>query len=291
MTERAQLPDPTFRERARRHAAAIPAIVAFAVAGGTIVWALSPAGGSDSTAPPSSSTTSIVDPDADGMPTTDNRSSSIADEEHQAGDGDVHGDAALDGGSEAAECELPVASHAGTSDHGHTLHDSTGGRAVTDADCVAAEAWYEEVSTAALARFSDVEVAIAAGYRISKQSSDSPNPLDHYLLHGGNESVLDADLPEGLVYWTDPSTGTALLYGVVFIERGDELQQPGGPLTVWHDHHDPASCVELNDDCDLETGAANAPRMLHVWFFDGVVDVFAHDYPGAVGSEGRRRLS
>ncbi len=240
---------PNPPSRSRRIAIAGAGVAAFTLAGGAAVWALSP-----------------------------------GDHQHEAPMDDVVDTTA----AEAVECDLPVASDAGTSDHGHTLHDSTDGRVATADDCLAGAAWYQEVSGAALARFSDVADAIDAGYRINRQSEESANPLDHYSLHGGNDAVLDSELPEGLVYWTDPDTGETRLFGAVFIERGDDLPQPGGPLTVWHDHHDATSCVEVNPDCDLETAAANAPRMLHVWFFDDVVDVFAHDYPGAVGEWGRQ---
>lgn len=196
-------------------------------------------------------------------------------------------DASDDTETAEVECDLPVADHSGTTDHGHTLHDATEGRAVTEADCDAAEAFYDEVVAAAGARFADVAAAEEAGYVISRQSADSPNPVDHYRLVGGNDAELDPYLPEGLVYRTDPDSGEAVLIGVVFMEVGDDLAQPGGPLTVWHDHHDTESCMELVPDCDPETDGDNAPRMLHVWFFDGVVDVFAHDYPGAVGETAR----
>ncbi len=218
--------------------------------------------------------------------TAEATTSSSTDPDVEHDEHDEHDDG-HDAGPTDVVCDLPVADHSGTTDHGHTLHDATDGRAVTAEDCAAAEAFYDEVVAAAGARFADVAVAEAAGYVISRQSADSPNPLDHYRLSGGNDAELDPYLPEGLVYRTDPDTGAAELVGVVFMEVGDDLPQPGGPLTVWHDHHDTESCLELVPDCDPETDGDNAPRMLHVWFFDGVVDVFAHDYPGAVGESGR----
>ncbi len=270
--------------RTRRIAVALAGIAAFTVAGGATVWALSPDGADDpkDPQPASSSEVEAATTLADPTPSTTGA------DQHEADDGhdDDHGD--HEGGDDDVTCDLPVASHAGASDHGHTLHDATGGRAVTQADCDAAAEWFDEVSTRALERFADLDDAIDAGYVITKQSRESSNPLDHYILRGGNDAQVDADLPEGLVYRIDADTGESVLYGVVFIEHGDDLPQPGGPLTVWHDHHDAESCLALNDDCDVEAGAANAPRMLHVWFFDGVVDVFAHDYPGAVGVDGRR---
>jgi hypothetical protein len=263
--------------RSRRIAVALAAVAAFTVAGGATVWALSPDGTGEA-----NESTSASSPDVEVTTTLADATTptAVTGDDHEG-----------HGGGDDATCDLPVASHAGDTDRRHTLHDTTGGRAVTETDCDAAAAWFDEVSTAALDRFADLDDAIDAGYVITKQSRESPNPLDHYTLRGGNDAQLDADLPEGLVYWTDSDTGEAVLYGVVFIERGGDLPQPGGPLTVWHDHHDAESCLALDENCDLEAGAANAPRMLHVWFFDGVVDVFAHDYPGAVGAEGRRSRS
>jgi hypothetical protein len=261
--------------RTRRLLAVGAGLVAFFVAGAATVWALAPGG--ESAANAATDTTATTDADHGGE----------HDGEHDA-DHDGEHDADHDSEHDA-ECDIPVESHAGDSDHGHTLHDSTDGRAVTEEDCANAEAFYDEVRTTATALYADLAAAEAAGYRISGTSARSPNPLDHYQLAGGNDAQLDATRPEGLIYWTDPDTGESLLVGVVFLETGDDLPQPGGPLTVWHDHHDPETCLEVDPDCNLEEGAANAPRMLHVWFFEGVHDVFAHDFPGAVGEQGPGR--
>ncbi len=268
-------PRPRPHSRRRRVVATGAGLVAFFVAGAATVWAVD--GNAEQPGEPTATT-------VDAAATT-----SAPDHDHDTDsetDADVDHDADHD---ESVECDLPVETSSGDTDHGKTLHDSTGGRAVTEDDCENAEAFYDEVRAEAIARYSDLAVAEDAGYRISGSSAKSPSPLEHYLLAGGTDEVLDPTLPEGLIYWVDAETGDALLIGVVFLESGDDLPQPAGPLTVWHDHSDLESCLEMDPNCDVEADGANAPRMLHVWFFDGAVNVFANDFPGAVGDRGLTR--
>lgn len=269
--------------RSRRIAFAAAGLVALTVGGAATVWALDDPGPGTVPAVATVPTTTTTTTSTDSETTT-----ALAD--HDMDHGTDHTTDNTVDNDESIVCDIPVESHSGSEDHGNSLHDATGGRAVTEEDCDRAEAFYAEVSAEATARFANQADALSAGYRISGEAAKSENPINHYLLAAGNDAELDATLPEGLIYWDDPDSGESLLIGVVFLEQGDDLPQPGGPLTVWHDHHDPESCLAVNPDCNLEEGAANAPRMLHVWFFENVADVFAHDFPGAVGETGTGRF-
>ncbi|MDZ4828073.1 MAG: hypothetical protein SGJ13_16655 [Actinomycetota bacterium] len=113
------------------------------------------------------------------------------------------------------------------------------------------------------ARFEDVDVAIAEGYVMNERAASMPGKNKHYRLRGANPGVLDPTQPEGLVYRIDGDT--AQLLGVVFVERDDaNREQPGGPITQWHDHSE-------------QSGNENAPNMMHVWTYEGA-DPFAHTY-------------
>jgi hypothetical protein len=141
-----------------------------------------------------------------------------------------------------------------------TVHDATGAASPTADDCVHAQAFYAQVSAAAV-RYADIDAATADGYVPGPRAASNGRPVDHYFLRGRDPAVLDATKPEGLVYWVDGDTATLL--GVLFMEHDDaNLQQPGGPYTLWHDH-------------------GGAVKMFHVWVFDGVKEPFALSYVAA----------
>ena len=180
-------------------------------------------------------------------------------------------------------------------DHGLAEHDSTGGREPTAEDEANADAFYDEVA-AGTERYQDVDVAVADGY-VETSANGGDGPIKHYMQRGGNpdrDEALDAESPSGLVYYVDENQTT--LIGVVFVSRAEEPPQPGGPLTVWHDHS-PMGCPEAHPDCPAADGIDDGeipPRMMHVWLFEGA-DTFAHDFPGAIqgigadGGEGHQR--
>ena len=98
------------------------------------------------------------------------------------------------------------------------------------------------------AKYADLNVAIANNY---KPGHDAPgSPATHYV-YWGDTGLMDPNHPQGLMYRFDPGTHKATWLGVMFVERGGPLPQPGGPLTVWHDH------------------GVGQQYMFHVWTFAG----------------------
>lgn len=170
-------------------------------------------------------------------------------------------------------------------DHGLAEHDSTGGREPTAEDEANADAFYDAVA-AGTERYQDINVAIADGYVESANGNDGP--IRHYMQRGGDperDEAVDPENPSGLVYYVDENQTT--LIGAVWVSRAEEPEQPGGPLTVWHDHS-PMGCPEAHPDCPAADGIDDGeipPRMLHVWLFEGA-DTFAHDFPGAIQGVG-----
>jgi len=165
-------------------------------------------------------------------------------------------------------------------DHGLVIHDSTGGREPTEEDEANADAFYDEV-VAGVARYQDIAVAIADGYTVSP--NDAAQSISHYMKRGVNGAALDPEVPSGLVYYEDENQ--ALLIGVVWTTQTAEPSQPGGPLTVWHDHSS-MGCPVAHPDCPAATGGAgagNPPKMFHVWLFEGAQDRFGHSFVVALG--------
>lgn len=170
-----------------------------------------------------------------------------------------------------------------TDEHGLTVHDSTGGREPTEEDEENAAAFVDAV-VAGIAEYTDIDAAIADGYVESEGSAD--RPLKHYMKRGVDGASLDPDEPSGLMYYVDDDQATLL--GAVWTTRDAEPPQPGGPLTLWHDHA-AQGCPTAHPDCPAADGGdpgPNVPKMLHVWTFDDARDRFAHDIMGALGDDG-----
>ena len=173
------------------------------------------------------------------------------------------------------------------SHQGLTLHDNTGGRVATAEDEAGAAGFITEV-TDGVARYRDIGRASADGYHPNAgNDKQSWNPVKHYsrgTKGNGDAGWWDPTRPGGLIY-KFADDGAATLIGVVFISppgtSDADLPQPGGPLTVWHDHAS-MGCPAADPDCGQRDNV-NPPKMLHVWFFDGVVQPFAHDYADAAG--------
>jgi hypothetical protein len=192
-----------------------------------------------------------------------------------------HGDGAA--GDDAQGCliggVLVVAgdAHDHATSHGLTLHDATGGVPGPD-DCAGAQAFHERVR-AAVEPYRDADAARAAGYTPNLKALTDDLPVDHWSRRGSGLAAFDAAQPDGLVYYADGDS--EILLGAVFVERGDDLPQPGGAYTVWHDHHQ-AGCPAERPNCARAT-PEGAPRMLHVWVFEGALDPFAHSFGEARG--------
>jgi hypothetical protein len=189
----------------------------------------------------------------------------------------------------SVEWTAPAAATAGGHDHGAT---STTARQPTAAELQAAAKLVTDTRTA-VARYAQLEVAIAAGY--------SPmEPPDLQIVHYVNRSymieadVLDPDHVQSLIYFNGPR-GTMLI-GAMYImpRRGMDGPQIGGPLTQWHQHSNicfdnttgMAVAFVHNDffDSNDKSGACprgstnkTTPQMLHVWLIDNPGGPFAAD--------------
>lgn len=162
-----------------------------------------------------------------------------------------------------------------------TLHDQANGASASAEDRANADAFYSSVQSG-IARFADVSVAEREGYH-ARGASAGPGKVQHYFGGGRNGAALDTQHPSGLVYFVDGDHATLL--GAVWATTAADPPQPGGSLTVWHDHHK-CGCPPAHPSCPASRGEiGNPPKMFHAWTFEGVVDRFAHDFPGAVGPD------
>lgn len=190
-----------------------------------------------------------------------------------------------EGDSESESAESTIHEDA-QRENGMAIQDSTGGREPTDEDQENADAFYESVVDG-IGPYADLQIALDDGY-VEGENSAGLN-VKHYMKRGVNGAELDPAQPSGLVYYVDENQATLL--GAVWVTQDNEPPQPGGPLTVWHDHS-PMGCPETNPDCPLVTGEETdgvPPLMFHVWTFEDAVDVFAHGFPDAVGADGGGR--
>lgn len=137
-------------------------------------------------------------------------------------------------------------------------------------------------TTAAAARFEDIEVARAEGYY---EVAPPRNGLVHYMNTAYNRDgrILDVEHPESLIYLR-MSTGNWKLVGVMY--RMPSADQPGprigGPLTAWHSHNNLCTAngrvvaVAAGGQCARGT-LSRTPEMLHVWLVENPDGVFSDD--------------
>jgi hypothetical protein len=129
----------------------------------------------------------------------------------------------------------------------------------------AADDLLADVRDTLAAAYTDVDAAVAAGYRAPRRQAGR---LAHYLNPAIARSgdVLDPAKPTGLVYFTGGG-GDPILLGAFFVApAGTEAPTPAGDLVVWHSH---------SPDCPGFFATPDAPcldarRMLHVWTVDEV---------------------
>lgn len=101
---------------------------------------------------------------------------------------------------------------------------------------IAAAAKLAADTRAAIAKYQDLTVALAAGYKPDGAALDF---AVHYAnkRYEDDDRILDPNRPETLVY-SDRRLGPPVLLGVMYalpdFER--DAPQPGGSLTVWHLH-------------------------------------------------------
>jgi hypothetical protein len=152
-------------------------------------------------------------------------------------------------------------------------------------------------TTAATARYAELDAALAAGYRMTLQDSGTDVHLEHgaYKKDG---ATLDPARPEMLVYAIDG--GRATLLGVVYVmdTAGVPGPQPGGPITRWHAHNVCATAlppgigvVSALGGCPPFSVAVTTPEMMHVWvvdnpggpFADGLDEAWVREYHARAG--------
>jgi hypothetical protein len=148
-----------------------------------------------------------------------------------------------------------------------------------------------EAVRAAAAKYRDVAVALADGYRPDRRG-------DGLDLHFENEqrandgAVLDPSRPEQLVYAR--AGGRAALLGVVFrMPRADQRgPQIGGATTTWHSHNicvgplPPGfGLVTPYGTCPFLTAEVTLPEMMHVWVVDSPAGPFADSLPKNVAEQ------
>jgi len=157
--------------------------------------------------------------------------------------------------------------------HGHSHGDAVE-RAPTPAEAEAAARLAAE-TTADVARYADVNAAIADGYRVA---AGEDKPLAHYQnrQYMKDDVVLDPTQPEQLVYAN--TTDGPVLVGVVYVMPRPGMEGPaiGGPITRWHTHTFCAAPMPswfaglLSPFGTCPAGTVNAvmPEMMHVWTVD-----------------------
>lgn len=135
----------------------------------------------------------------------------------------------------------------------------------------------------ALARYVDLSVAAADGYKVDGLAGIDFHATNPSFEHDGR--ILDPAHPEALVYAVAPN-GRPVLLGAMF--EMPELDQAGptigGPLTVWHSHQDvcisllpPGLSGLLSPLGACPVGSILVPRtaqMIHVWVVPGAPEQF-----------------
>ena len=138
---------------------------------------------------------------------------------------------------------------------------------------------------ASLARFRNVQAALAAGYTYVLRTNG-----EEHLLYDGNDNAyagLNPQDPSSLVYATDVPHHAPILLGAMYIMPDRQNgPQVGGSLTRWHSHltvcrdDKPTIAgfgVQLRGTCNPSSWQDSyTSQMLHVWVVP---------YPGGVFSD------
>jgi hypothetical protein len=188
--------------------------------------------------------------------------------------------------------------------HGHTMsmsgaHEHHGSAVAVTYDELTRTAKQLEAARRATAKYHEVRVAEADGYRAI--GPDAPGMGIHYVRsHSGASSGFDVEHPDILLYEKDSSapSGYALV-GVSYLLSADtdvdgQPKDPPFPksLASWHRHADlcvlPDRSVKgnLNDDqCKAEGGQFTALTqwMVHAWIWkDSPAGVFSPTNPNVL---------
>jgi hypothetical protein len=152
---------------------------------------------------------------------------------------------------------------------------------------------------ASLARYQNVQAALAAGYTYVLRT----NGEEHLLYNGGNPAYagLDPQHPSSLVYAINVPHHAPILLGAMYIEAGRANgPQVGGSLTRWHSHlvvcqgGKPTVAgfgVQLRGFCDPSTWHNRyTSQMLHVWVVPYPGGPFSDDLSAAATSAAVRAV-
>ncbi len=198
----------------------------------------------------------------------------------------VSGD--ISGWAASVEWTAPAA---GTSAAGHSHSGGAPTTAAPTAAQLEAAAKLLQDTRAAVARYADLNAAIAAGYTPME-------PPDIQIVHYVNRAymtdayVLDPQHIQSLIYFNGKQG--PVLIGAMYImpRRGEDGPQVGGSLTVWHQHSNicfdditgvavaflHSGLFDNNDKsgaCPRGSSATRTPQMLHVWLIDNPDGPFA----------------
>ena len=170
--------------------------------------------------------------------------------------------------------------HAGRAQAGMIMRALGADHHASDAQRQAADA-LAGATAQAVARYADLDAALADGYRSGLRMQGT----DVHLENKANSSdgrTLDPARPEMLVYAVDG--GRATLLGVVYVMEvaGRPGPTPGGPITRWHAHNLCLSAVPPGlgivspyGGCPALSVSVTSPEMMHVWVVDNPAGPFA----------------
>ena len=172
----------------------------------------------------------------------------------------------------ATHADLPTVDH----EHGHGPRDFDAIWNTASSSQRAAATQLITATSASVARYEDVNVALADGFR--------PNPNQHGpLVHYPNwrnrrdGKVLDPNALEGLVY-LQRRDGTTRLVAALYTAGGATVPPaPGGEITMWHSHTPGCEHPTETPGCEQRVRM----YMLHVWFGPRVHDPFADTFRAA----------
>jgi hypothetical protein len=145
-----------------------------------------------------------------------------------------------------------------------------------------------EASLRELPKYTDVDDAIAAGFR---SIGDSGTGAEHFIRYDyiADDKFLDATAPESLVYNVDGDKRT--LAGAMYIASARPLDDPtltdfAGPLMQWHNHGDlcwdivngkpsVVGTTRATGSCERGVNTGGENPMIHVWVTPHQCGVFA----------------
>ena len=154
---------------------------------------------------------------------------------------------------------------------GHAMQTPSCTKSPTGAQVEAAMQLVQTTS-AAVAKFKDLDVAKADGY---VPITDPSYPVVHYLNFGymNGADVLDPNHVQSLVYAFTPNGPVLVAAMYLMSSVGENGPMPGGCLTQWHAHTNlctggPAGLIsgfQTEGQCAAGEHPLQTPEMMHVW--------------------------